>query len=415
MNQATGSVTDTAMYPHYLLLDSSGNIVVVEPGCYLRKISGGVIAPIAGDGVCRQAHGDGIPATAYGIAPSEVAQDAQGNLFVTEWTEGCDVRRIDATTGGISTVAGNGCYTPPTATYDGQAATNVRFISLTSVVVDPNGDLLLANLCQIYRISGGIVNTVAGVPAGAPGSCVDDCDGGSALAAHLSDFLSLAAAPNGDIYVASYGGCRIRKISAGIITTVAGDGVCGFNGDGPANSARLKQPQQITLGSTGALFIADTYNCRVRVLRDGFLTTVAGSSVCGFSGDGGPATSAALSATRGEGVTGVALDSAGNLYIGDFDNGRIRVVYGADRDSDGDGYTDAQEGNLGKDPQQYCDLMRADANGDGIVNSTDLLVVAKAGQRWPRVVRMDQNGDGRVNSIDLLIVAKRQNRSVSNC
>ena len=118
----------------------------------------------------------------------------------------------------------------------------------------------------------------------------------------------------GNLYIADTGNNRIRKVSNGVITTVAGNGTAGFSGDnGPATSAQLYDPAGVAVDSAGNLYIADTGNNRIRKVSNGVITTVAGNGTAGFSGDGGPATSAQLNDPQG-----VAVDSAGNLYIADY-------------------------------------------------------------------------------------------------
>jgi sugar lactone lactonase YvrE len=124
---------------------------------------------------------------------------------------------------------------------------------------------------------------------------------------------------------------RIRKVSNGVITTVAGNGTEGFSGDnGPAISAQLNDPRGIAVDASGNIYIADTQNFRIRKVSSGLITTVAGSGPVGsnggngrggFSGDGGPATSAQLN-----NPFGVAVDANGNLFIADSYNTRIRKV-----------------------------------------------------------------------------------------
>jgi uncharacterized protein (TIGR03437 family) len=126
----------------------------------------------------------------------------------------------------------------------------------------------------------------------------------------------------GNLYIADTGNSRIRKVSNGIITTVAGNGGYGFSGDnGPATSAQLYDPYGVAVDSAGNLYIADTLNGRVRKVSNGVITTIAGNGTYGFSGDNGPATSAQLSRPYG-----VAVDSAGNVYVADRENNRIRVL-----------------------------------------------------------------------------------------
>jgi NHL repeat len=173
--------------------------------------------------------------------------------------------------------------------------------------------------CRIREVTGGTITTVAGT-----GMCTYSGDGGPATGAALQGPLGLVLDASGNLYIADTGNCRIREVSGGTITTVAGIGTCGFSGDGgPATSAALNQPWGVALDASGNIYIADYLNCRVRMVHNHTITTVAGSGTCGSSGDGGPATSATLSHT-----SGVASDGAGDLYISDTYNCRIRSVVG---------------------------------------------------------------------------------------
>ena len=126
----------------------------------------------------------------------------------------------------------------------------------------------------------------------------------------------------GNVYIADSEDEVIRKVSNGTITTVAGNGIYGYSGDnGPATSAQLAHPSAVTVDSVGNLYIGDTDNHCIRKVSNGNITTVAGNGTSGFSGDNGLATNAQMTST-----TGIAVDSAGNLYIGDRENARIRKV-----------------------------------------------------------------------------------------
>ena len=169
----------------------------------------------------------------------------------------------------------------------------------------------------------GVSTTVAGlVPQDPQG------DGGPATAARLWSPSGVALDGAGNLFIADPSNARVRRVDAatGVITTVAGTGEFGFGGDGgPATAARLDFSRGVTLDGAGNLFIADTYNHRVRRVdaATGIITTVAGTAVQGISGDGGPATAARLAFP-----SDVALDGAGNLFIADGGNRRIRRVEG---------------------------------------------------------------------------------------
>jgi sugar lactone lactonase YvrE len=149
-----------------------------------------------------------------------------------------------------------------------------------------------------------------------------DGDGGAALQASFNGLAGIAIDRAGNLYVADFFNQVVRKISGGTITTVAGNGTLGYNGDNiAATSAQLAGPSGIALDAAGNLYIADGYNNRIRKVSGGIITTVAGNGTAGFSGDKGPAASATLRQPAD-----VAVDSAGNLYIADYGNNRIRMV-----------------------------------------------------------------------------------------
>ena len=243
--------------------------------------------------------------------------DARGNLYIADgWNH--RIRGVSPS-GIISTVAGNGA---PWFSGDGGSATSASVCQPTGVAVDAAGNLYIADYGN-HRIRGvspsGIISTVAG--SGTQGF---SGDGGPATSASLNYPGSVAVDAAGNLYIADSQNDRIRKVSAsGIISTVAGNGALGFSGDGgPASSASLLLPGGVAVDAAGNLYIADSQNDRIRkVSASGIISTVAGSGAQGFSGDGGPATSALL-----YGPFGVAVDAAGDLYIGDFHNYRIRKV-----------------------------------------------------------------------------------------
>jgi uncharacterized protein (TIGR03437 family) len=219
----------------------------------------------------------------------------------------------------ITTVAGGGSLASGNG--DGGPAIDAIVGNPFDVAVDAAGNLYIADSDRIRKVTpNGIITTIAG--GGSPADGLGD--GGPATAAALQSGAVVVDA-NGNIYISDTQAPRIRKVDVrGTITTVAGNGRTGFSGDGgPATSAQLSDPMGLATDAAGNVYLADRYNNRIRkVSTDGMITTVAGGgNPASGIGDGGPATSARLS-----GPYGVAADSAGNLYISDLGNGRIRKV-----------------------------------------------------------------------------------------
>ena len=213
-------------------------------------------------------------------------------------------------------MAGNG-----TGSYGGDngPATSAQLNAPYSVAVDSSGNLYIADKenNRIRKISNGAITTVAGNGPNSYGG-----DNGPATSAQLNGPYGVALDASGNLYIADYHNNRIRKVSNGVITTVAGNGTLGYSGDnGPATSAQLDDPTGIAVDAAGNLYIADTDNHRIRKVSNGVISTVAGSGRAGYSGDNGPATSARLWSPQG-----IAVDTAGNLYIADTGNSRIREV-----------------------------------------------------------------------------------------
>jgi len=258
--------------------------------------------------------GDGGPATGAQLnIPSGVAVDAAGSLYIAD-ASNSRVRKVS--NGVISTVAGNG---GPGFSGDNYPATSTELFAPSGVAVDSAGNLYIADTSnfRIREVSNGVITTVAG-----NGTQGFSGDNGPATSAQLYDVCGVAIDSVGNLYIADGNGNRVRKVSNGVITTVAGNGVAGFSGDnGPATSAQLAGPWGVAVDSAGNLYIADGNNNRIREVSNGVITTIAGSGVAGFSGDNGPATNARLA-----GPTGVAVDSAGSLYIADTNNDLIRKV-----------------------------------------------------------------------------------------
>ncbi len=261
--------------------------------------------------------GDGGPATsALMNSPYGVAVDFAGNVFIAD-TGNNRIRKVSAI-GIMTTVAGTG---KPGFSGDGGPATSASLAAPIAVAVDSFGNLFIADASnnRIRKVSAsGIITTVVG-----DGFSGFSGDGGAATSASLDPY-GIAVDFSGNLYIADTVNNRIMKVStSGIITTVAGNGSLGFSGDGgPATSATMNIPSGIAVDSSGNLFIVDSNNNRIRkVSTSGTITTVAGNGSLGFSGDGGTATLASFYYP-----SSIAVDSSGNLYIADGWNNRIRKV-----------------------------------------------------------------------------------------
>jgi uncharacterized protein (TIGR03437 family) len=316
-----GPATSASLYdPVGVTLDASGNLFIADDyHNRIREVSAsGIITTVAGNGT-NSFSGDGGPATSASLnfAPG-VTLDASGNLFIADFDNN-RIRKVSAN-GIITTVAGNGSQG---FSGDGGPATSASLYGPFGVALDASGNLFIADSenNRIRKVStSGTITTVAG--NGTYG--VFSGDGGPATSASLNLPIAVTVDSSGNLFIVDAQNNRIRMVSAsGIITTVAGNGTRGFSGDGgPATSASLFSPFGAAVDSSGNLFIADGNNNRIRkVSANGIITTVAGSGNQGFSGDGGPATSASLYLPNS-----VAVDSAGNIFIGDTGNNRIRKV-----------------------------------------------------------------------------------------
>jgi sugar lactone lactonase YvrE len=311
--------------PSGLAISPDGTLYIVDTdNRRIRKLtpfgSEWRITTVAGTGH-RGSSGDGGPALeADLVRPVAIAVDTGGNLYISD-TGGHKVRKVD-TLGIITTVAGNGhcCFTG-----DGQHAMNAEFSPPYGISVGPAGDVYIVDRDnhRIRRVdrSNAVITTVAGI-----GSRGYRGDGGQASNASLSDPMSVAVSKDGSVFIADYGNHRIRKVDGetGIITTVVGSSTAGFEGDGAkATRAKLHFPAGAALDSEGNLYISDTGNQRVRMVKHdtGVITTIAGTGDYGFSGDGGSATEADLAHP-----TSLGFDQEGSLYIADTDNHRVRKV-----------------------------------------------------------------------------------------
>ena len=310
--------------PAGVALGGAGNLYIADTANQrIRKVdAAGVISTVAGDGTFGFG-GDGGPATAAQLYfPNGVAPDGAGNLYIADFNNQ-RIRKVDAA-GVISTVAGDGTFG---FGGDGGPATAAQLYLPSDVALDGAGNLYIADTAnqRIRKVdAAGMISTVAGDGTQGYGG-----DGGPATAAQLYFPYGVAPDGSGNLYIVDSANQRIRKVDAsGVITTVAGDGTRGYGGDGgPAVAAQLDLPYGVALDGAGNLYIADTSNDRIRkVDASGAISTVAGDGTRGYGGDGGPAVAAQLDLPRG-----VALDGAGNLYIADSGNDRIRRLTPAPR------------------------------------------------------------------------------------
>lgn len=342
-----GPATQASLnFPVGLALDSAGNLYIGEFGNNrVRKVdvATGVITTFAGNGD-RGSKGDGGPATQASLNPTGLAFDADGNLYVADRNNHL-IRKIERSTGTISTVAGDGWAAPLDlrdprtfcSSGPGRGRFNVetgpaRRVSLNfpqDVVVDAQGNVYIADTenQRIRRLSpDGQLTTVAGSgewtwETGVIGGF--EGDGGPATMAKLRSPTAVALDPMGNLLVADNSNDALRMIdAAGMITTAAGS-LVSFGDGGPATLAGLYVPEAVAADAEGNLFIGQLAVSRVRRVdgRTGIITTVAGNGTIGFSGDGGPATEASLG-----GVAGLAVDSSGYLYISELLTQRVRQV-----------------------------------------------------------------------------------------
>ena len=311
-----------------MAVDKAGNLFIADyQNSVVREVasSTGIITTIAGSGTAGYS-GDGGPATRAELSnPQGVAVHSAGDVFVADGS--FVIRRVDATSGVISTVAGNGTAGTEESVGDGGPATSAQLLYDRGVAVDQGGDLFIA-ATVVRRVDGstGIISTLVGTSSSAYGG-----DGGPATMARAGAVTGLAVDPLGDVYFSDDGSNTIREVHAatGTVTTIAGmaHAPLAYGGDGgPATSAELFGPFGLALDTHNDLYIADLQNNRVRRvdLTTGIITTVAGDGSAGGGGDGGPATSAEL-----DEPSEVAVDASGNLYIYDSLDGRVREVNAA--------------------------------------------------------------------------------------
>jgi len=315
-------------FPLGVAVDSAGNIFVADAfDNRIRRIDAvtSIITTYAGNGVpCPKATGScgdgGSPIGSTLNYPQSVAFDGAGNLYIAD-TRDNRIRMIPAGGATITTVAGTGAICIPTGKCgDGGLATAANLHMPMSVFVDPSSNLYIAdtysNKIRFVNAGTHAISTVAGT--GVQGFAGD---GAAATSAELNFPTSVFLDGSGNLVIADKGNQRVRQISGGNISTLAGGGL--GNDGGPALNAILANPFNVAEDATGNLYIADTANNRIRFVNAKTLaiSTIAGTGVEGYTGDGGPALSATL-----DGPTGVAVDSSGDLYIADTSNLVIRKV-----------------------------------------------------------------------------------------
>lgn len=291
----------------------------------------GLIQTYAGNGTAGYS-GDGGPATSANLAnPVGLVVDGNGNLYIADATNR-RVREVNASTG-ITTVAGGGTGGA------GGLATAAMLQGPCGVAFDSAGDLYISDTCTSASGGGGSgggtyagngviwrVDAVSGIITIAAGGGTTLGDGGPATSGAINLPVGIAIDSSNDIFIADSGNNRIRRVdgTTGIITTVAGNGTAAFAGDGAlATAASLNSPSGVALDAAGNLYIADSANNRIRRVDavSGIITTVAGTGAAGFNGDGIAATSASLDYP----IT-VALNSSGNLLVADSQNYRTRMI-----------------------------------------------------------------------------------------
>jgi sugar lactone lactonase YvrE len=297
-------------------VDGAGNVYIADAGNNrIRKVNtSGIISTVAGNGTPAFS-GDGGQATAAELnAPTCVAFDNSGNMYIADQNNN-RVRMIN-TSGIINTFAGGGSGT------DGGPATAINMIVPLGVAVDQHGNVYIAEygFDHVHIVNtAGIINLFAG-----NGTLGSSGDGGSAIAAELFHPTGVSVDKSGNVYIDDYGNNKIRKVDAsGKISTFAGNGTAGYIGDGTtATATELNEPQSSAFDTSGNLYIADLGNQRIRKINtSGIISTIAGDGTAGYNGDGILATTAEISYP-----TGVFADNKGNIYISDQNNNRVRKI-----------------------------------------------------------------------------------------
>jgi streptogramin lyase len=310
--------------PFDVSLDRAGNLFFSDTMNHcVRRVDAqtNVITTVAGNGK-KGYSGDGGPATEATMnEPYGIALDADGNLFIVDRLNAC-IRRVDAKSKSIRTIAGTG---KPGFSGDGGAGDKAQLREPNGVALDGRGKLYVADVrdqrVRVLDLNSGLITTFCG-----NGEKKEAGDGGPYQRASLLGPRAVAVGPDGNVYICEREGNAIRRVNlaTGIIERVAGTGVADYTGDGgPALKATFRGPKEMKVDPAGNIYAVDTENHAIRRIdrATGIIQTVAGSGLAGGSGGGGPATAAKLNRPHG-----VCVAPDGGFYIGDTLNHRIRRV-----------------------------------------------------------------------------------------
>jgi hypothetical protein len=356
-------------YPRGMAFTVDGMLYFAQAGDHVLRVfdtNTGLVHHVAGTGVLGY-NGDGGPAAEAGLAaPYDVAVDPEGNVYISE-ADAYRIRKVNGVDATIGTFAGTlspGNTTEVPAT---QAAMNgPRGITFTE-----DGDLLIAligNECIRYvDADSSYLHAFAG--SGNPGSTGFSGDGGPALNAQFFAPYGVKVAPNGNVYIADLNNRRIRMVdvTTGIITTVAGNGLDAFDGDGiPATEAAIGRPEFLAFDADGNLFFTNAEQSRIRRVdaTTGLISTAAGSGVAGYSGDGGPASAASINFPAG-----MVVDPDGRIYFADSYNQRIRMLTPVDDTSVSESRTHT---TVTAYPSPATEVLYVRSTSTGLVELVDL-------------------------------------------
>ncbi len=313
----SAATSATLNMPYGVALDSSLNVYIADTFNHrIRKItvSTGIITTIAGSSSSGYSGNDGQATSAKLNVPFGVALDTSGNVYIADSLNHA-IRKVTVSTGVITTIAGTG-----SGSYsgDGGAATSASLYSPAGVAADSSGNIYIADTYNnvVRKVSSGVITTVAGRNSVG--------DGGLSTEAFIRRPSGLYIDSSDNMYIADTYSCRVRQLSlaTGIISTVAGTGICGSSADSiSATSALLYWPYDVATDSNNNIYIGEFFNYKLRKVSNGVITTVAGTGTAGYSGDNGQATSAKINK-----VFSLVTDSSNNVYFTDTINNRIRRI-----------------------------------------------------------------------------------------